>query len=380
MIEKIKLLIKTEFGIEAVTKRELKTLGYNIINTDNGRITIEATIKDIAVTNIKLRTAERVLILNNQFKAFTFEHLFQGTKAVTWEKWLVPSGRFVVKGRSKNSKLHSVPSCQSIIKKAIIERLSSVYRRTRFPENGPEYVIDFFIEKDIVTLALDTSGAGLHKRGYRQTSGVAPLKETLAASMVLLSYWRPHRLLLDPMCGSGTIAIEAAMVGRNIPPGLNRKFAAESWGTIDQDLWQQVRSEALAEINHDLKLKIKASDINSQLIEIAKENADQAGVAADIVFTTGDIADIDDLEEYEILITNPPYGERIGSDAELEQIEYTLKELMFQHRTWSFYIVTADPNFEKTVNRKADRKRKLYNGRIKVDYYQFYGPRPVSNT
>ncbi|QOR36519.1 class I SAM-dependent RNA methyltransferase [Clostridium sp. 'deep sea'] len=375
-MNKIKLLIKTEFGIEAIAKRELKAMGYQVLNTENGRITIEAGVEDIAKTNINLRTAERVTILCKQFKAKTFEDLFQGTKAVQWKKYLVANGKFIVKGKSLKSKLHNVPSCQAIVKKAIIESLKETLNETYFPENGPEYVIEVALEKDVATITLDTSGAGLHKRGYRLVAGEAPLKETLCAGMLMLSYWNKDRLLVDPMCGSGTIVIEAAMLARNIAPGLDRKFAAEAWGVINKEIWASARKEAYSNIKHDVKLDIRATDFDERMIMLAKENAIEAGVEDDICFEVKDIKDLDFTDEYGVLITNPPYGERIGSDEDLLLIDEHLKRLFWSNKTWSFYILTADPTLEKVINKNADRKRKLYNGRIKVDYYQFYGPRP----
>ena len=372
----LNLLVRTEFGLEAVTKRELQGLGYDNLKVTNGRIVLPASLEDIPRLNLNLRTAERVLVLVAEFKAFTFEHLFQGVKKFPWEEWILPTGQIVVKGRSRNSKLHSVPTCQAITKKAIIDRLSQTYRRQKFPETGAMYAVEVEIDQDQVLITLDTSGTGLHKRGYRKQAGMAPLKETLAAGMVMLSYWRKERVLLDPLCGSGTIPIEAALFERNIAPGLFREFDSEHWGVIHPEQWEKERAICRSRIKNDFELRIKASDIDASVLEMAKANAIAAGVADDIEFSCLNLTELKLTEPYGILITNPPYGERWGTDEEIDLINETLRELMRDNPTWSYYMITSNVAFEQAVGRLADRTRKFYNGRIKVGYYQFYGPRP----
>jgi putative N6-adenine-specific DNA methylase len=311
-----------------------------------------------------------------EFTAFEFEELFQQTKALPWEEWIPVDGKFTVSGTSVKSKLHSVPACQSIVKKAIVEKLKEIYCIDHFEESGAEYPVKVTILKDKATLTIDTSGAGLHKRGYRVKDVKAPIKETLAASMVKLTFWKEGRILVDPCCGSGTIPIEAALIGKNIAPGLNRKFISENWDNIPESIWKEERKYAFESINHDADIKIFASDIDTRAIAAAEENAMEAGVDDCISFNVADISKLNIKGKSVIIITNPPYGERIGEEKEIQKIYNSLKVISIGNPTWSFFVITADKNFETLVfGRPADRRRKLYNGRIETCYYQIHGQR-----
>lgn len=375
-MKEIELIATTTFGLEAVTKREIQDLGFNDIKVENGKVTFKATLKDIPRVNLWLRTAERVLLKVGEFKALTFDELFEKTKSLNWEDYIPEDGNFIIEGKSVNSKLFSISDSQRIVEKAIVEKLKLNYDTNWFNKDGSRYTVEVALLKDIATLTIDTSGQGLHKRGYRTSQGEAPIKETLAAAMVLLSYWNKDRFLLDPFCGSGTIPIEAAMIGRNIAPGLDREFDSEYWDIIDKSWWKEARQKAFLEMDNDTKLNILASDINRRNIKIAKENAMNLGLEEDITFICKDMRDIDLKDNYGVVITNPPYGERIGETEEVKQLYIDYGEKFRKLDTWSIYTITSDENFEKLYGKKADRKRKLYNGRIKVDYYQYYGPRP----
>ncbi len=371
-----KILIKTEFGLETLVKWELKELGYSDIEMHNGYVIIDGKIEDVATLNIFLRTAERVMVIVFEGLTRSFEELFQATKSVPWEEWIEYDGQIIVNGRTNKSQLRSVRSCQSITKKSIIERLKAKTTHSYFPETGKEYRIEFMIEKDYGRLLVDTTGDSLYKRGYRLDAGDAPLKETLAAGLVKLSYWNPNRLLLDPLCGSGTILIEAAMIARNIAPGLARTFLAENYTKTPKEIWKRARANAYKNINQRVRLNIKGTDIDPEVISIAKRNAIEAGVSDDIKFEVKDISQHTFETDYGVMITNAPYGQRVGSENEINHIYDTLFEIMRRQQTWSYYVLTADENIESALQRDADRKRKLYNGNIRVDYYQFYGPRP----
>ncbi|MFP4457255.1 MAG: class I SAM-dependent RNA methyltransferase [Clostridia bacterium] len=371
-----KILIKTEFGLETLVKWELEDLGYSDIEVHNGYIIIEGKIEDVAKLNIYLRTAERVMVIAKETLTRSFEELFQATKSIPWEEWIEPDGQIIVNGRTNKSQLRSVRSCQSISKKAIIERLKSATNQSYFPETGDEYKIEIMIEKDLGRILIDTTGDSLFKRGYRVETGDAPLKETLAAALVKLSYWNPDRILLDPLCGSGTILIEAAMIGRNIAPGLSRTFSAENYTKTPKEIWKRARANAYKDINQDINMNILGSDIDPDVIKMAKRNAIEAGVSNDIKFEVKDISQRSFEDDYGVMITNAPYGQRVGSQKEIKRIYDALFEIMRRQQTWSYYILTADENLETVLQRDADRRRKLYNGNIKVDYYQFYGPRP----
>lgn len=374
---KLELIATATFGLEAVVKREIEALGYKIIRSEDAKITYMGDERAIARSNLWLRSADRVLLKMGEFKALEFEELFQQTKAVAWEDIIPADGKFTVTGTSVKSKLHSVPACQSIVKKAIVERLGSFYCIDRFEETGAEYTVKVTILKDRVTLTIDTSGTGLHKRGYRVCDVAAPIKETLAAAMVQLSFWKAGRLLVDPCCGSGTIPIEAAMIGRNIAPGLNRKFASQEWDIIPPEIWKEERKAAFEAIDYDADIRIEASDISGRAVEAAIENAAEAGVDDCVEFKKMDMARLTAEEEGGIVITNPPYGERIGEKKQIEAIYSAYNEFYRKNPTWSLFMVTTDKEVEnKIFGRPADRRRKLYNGRLEVCYYQFHGQKP----
>ena len=371
---KLELIATATFGLEAVVKREIQDLGYKIIQSEDGKITFMGDERAIVRSNLWLRSADRVLLKMGEFKAVEFEELFQQTKAIPWEELIPIDGKFTVTGTSVKSKLHSVPACQSIVKKAIVERMKEYYCVDTFDETGAEYTVKATLLKDRVTLTVDTSGAGLHKRGYRVCDVKAPIKETLGAAMVQLSFWREGRLLIDPCCGSGTIAIEAAMIGRNIAPGLNRTFASQGWELIDENIWKEEKKKAYSEINQDAELRIFAFDIDSKAIEAAEENAAEAGVDDCIIFKRMNMINLKAQESNGIIITNPPYGERIGEQNQIEAIYRKLKEFYAENPTRSLFMVTTDKTVEnKIFGRPADRRRKLYNGRLEVCYYQFHG-------
>lgn len=377
-MNKIKLAAVCAFGIEAIVKRELNNLGYENTLTDNGWIYFDGEIEDIPKTNINLRSADRIMLVMGQFEALTYEELFDKTYELPWEEWITEDGLFTVKGKSVKSTLFSVSDCQSIVKKAIVEKLKKKYNTEWFKETGAEFTIQISIHKNIATITIDTTGSreGLFKRGYRENSIKAPLKETLAAALIQLSYWNKDRILLDPMCGSGTIPIEAALIGRNIAPGIERTYASEKWPKIPIDLWKKTRIEARRKIDFNSEIKIYASDISKKAISIAEENAYKAGVDDCIEFKVQDIKNIELPGEYGILITNPPYGERIGKKEEIQKIHKAIGSIFGKNKTWSNYIITSDTNFERLYGKKADRKRKLFNGDVKVNYYQYYGERP----
>lgn len=374
---KLELIATATFGLEAVVKREIEALGYKILKSEDAKITYMGDERAIARSNLWLRSADRVLLKMGEFKALEFEDLFQQTKAIAWEEIIPADGKFTVTGTSVKSKLHSVPACQSVVKKAIVERLGSFYCIDHFEESGAAYTVKATILKDRVTLTIDTSGTGLHKRGYRVCDVAAPIKETLAAAMVQLSFWKSGRLLVDPCCGSGTIPIEAAMIGRNIAPGLNRKFASQEWDIISPEIWKQERKAAFEAIDYDADIRIYGSDISKKAVEAAIENAAEAGVDDCIEFKAMDIAKLVANEEGGIVITNPPYGERIGEKSQIEAIYSTYKEFYKKNPTWSLFMITTDREVEnKIFGHPANRRRKLYNGRLEVCYYQFHGQKP----
>jgi len=375
-MSKLQLIATSAFGIEAVTARELLKLGYDKQKVENGKVTFEADIQDICRTNIWLRTADRVLIKMGEFKAETFEELFQGTKSLPWEEWLPENAEFPVEGKSIDSKLFSVPDCQAIVKKAVVEKLKQKYRVQWFKEDGPKYKIEVALLKDIATLTIDTSGPGLHKRGYRKLAGEAPLKETLASALILISHWRNDRILIDPFCGTGTIPIEASMIGRNIAPGLNREFVAQTWPNIPENYWKEAKIEARHAINQDVELRIQGYDINEDAIKLARHNAVLAGVDEDIHFQCMDMRNLRSRYKYGVIICNPPYGERIGEIKQIEDLYKDMGRVFKSLDTWSIYVITSHPEFEKLYGKKADKKRKLYNGRILCNYYQYFGPPP----
>lgn len=375
-MEEIELIATTTFGVEAIARRELEDLGYKDLTVENGKVTFKATEKDIPRANLWLRTAERVLLKVGEFRALSFDELFEKTKALPWDEWITEDANFVVEGKSINSKLYSISDCQRIVEKAVIEKLKTKYDVEWFQKTGAKYTIEVSLLKDIATLTIDTSGEGLHKRGYRDRAGDAPIKETLAAAMILLSYWNKDRVLLDPFCGSGTIPIEAAMIGRNIAPGLDRSFASEEWPRVKKEYWGQARKEAFASIDNESQLHILGCDTDKRSILRARDNAANLGLDEDIAFFMKDMRDVDLHDEYGVVITNPPYGERIGEREEVHQLYKDFGEKFRELETWSIYAITSENDFEKLYGKQANRKRKLYNGRIQVDYYQYYGPRP----
>ncbi len=373
---KIELIATATFGLEAVVKREIQNLGYRILRSEDGKITYLGDERAIVRSNLWLRSADRVLLKMGEFPATEFEDLFQQTKALPWEELIPIDGKFTVTCTSVKSKLHSVPSCQSIVKKAVVERLKEYYCIDLFPETGAEYTIKVTLLKDIAVLTVDTSGRGLHKRGYRVSDVAAPLKETLAAGLVQLSFWREGRLLVDPCCGSGTIAIEAAMIGRNLAPGLGREFASEGWELIPDQLWKEERKAAYGAVKYDAAVRIAASDIDNRAVSAARSNAVEAGVDDVISFSRMDMKNLTATEENGIIITNPPYGERIGSRRQIDEIYAKYRSFLTENPDWSLFLLTADKEAEgKILNRPADRRRKLYNGRLETCYYQFYGKR-----
>lgn len=375
---KLELIATATFGLEAPVKREVEALGYKIIKSEDGKITFLGDERAVVRANLWLRCADRVQIKMAEFKALEFEDLFQQIKAIPWEEWIPVDGKFIVNGSSVKSKLSSVPACQSVAEKAIIEKLKETYAIDRFEKSGALYDIKITLLKDRVTVTLDTTGAGLHKRGYRQNAVAAPIKETLAAAMINLSFWHPDRILIDPCCGSGTIAIEAAMIGRNIAPGLNREFVCEQWEAIPDKLWKEERKKAFAEIDWDKILEIYASDIDKKAIKCAMENAAEAGVLDDINFSVSDGAKLDfGSREGGIIITNPPYGERIGDRNSIDRLYEGFARFIHENPTWSMFAITPDKTIEnKVFGRPANRRRKLFNGRMEVCYYQYHGEKP----
>lgn len=373
---RLELIATATFGLEAVVKREIEQLGYRILKTEDGKVTYMGDERAIVRSNLWLRSADRVLLKMAEFEAREFEELFQRTKALDWEQLVPLDGKFTVTGTSVKSRLHSVPACQKIVKKAIVEKLKEFYDVETFPETGAQYTVKATILKDRVTLTIDTSGAGLHKRGYRQADVAAPIKETLAAALVQLSFWKAGRILVDPCCGSGTIPIEAAMIGRNIAPGLNRSFACEEWELIEKDIWREEKKAAFQAIDHNAELEIYGYDINGRAVRAAMENAQEAGVDDCIAFRRQDVAKLEPTGENGIIIVNPPYGERIGEEAQIKEIYKALGGFLKDYPDWSLFMITTDKEAEERVaGRKADRRRKLYNGRLETCYYQFHGQR-----
>ena len=367
------------FGVEGLVADELRALGYTDLVVENGRISFYGDAADIARCNIRLRTADRLLIRIADFGAMDFEELFQGTKQVAWEELIPKNGKMHVTGKSLRSKLASVPDCQSIVKKAVVEAMRRRYPGAWFPEDGPVYRIEAAIVADSVTLTVDTTGPGLHKRGHLTARGEAPLKETLAAAMVRLARWKPGRALADPFCGSGTIPIEAALMGLNIAPGVGRSFVSEAWPTMPQALWREAREEARQEAadagRHGADLEITASDADPAAIEIAVQNARRAGVAGAIVFRKALVEEFASDSRQGCIVCNPPYGIRTQG-AQAAQAYRALGEVWRRLDGWSVFALSADARFERLFGRKADRKRKLYNGKIECNLYQYLGPLP----
>ena len=368
------LLAVCPMGLEAVVAKEIQELGYDT-TVENGRIFFEVYETAIVKCNLWLRTADRIKIVVGQFKATTFDELFEKTKALPWETLIEQDGNFPVQGRSVKSTLFSVPDCQAIVKKAIVERLRRAYQASGWlNETGAKYPIEVAILKDNALLTIDTSGSGLNKRGYRLAQGEAPIKETLAASLIRLANWTGDTPLVDPFCGSGTIAIEACLIAQNIAPGFNRDFVSENWDIMPDRLYDEMRDEADQQANYDRKLEIYASDIDPEMIEIARRNAEEVGLADIIQFSVKDVNTLTiDEDKPMALIGNPPYGERIGDRDKVEEMYRYIGELMQQHSQLSTYILTSSTEFEFLVNKKATKRRKLFNGYIECTYYQYWG-------
>jgi len=372
----IQLIATTTFGLEAVVKHEVTQLGYDISYVENGKVVFNADELAICRSNLWLRSAERVRLIIGEFKATSFEELFENTKALPWSEWIPEDAQFPVEGKSVKSKLYSVPDCQAIVKKAVVESLKKTYKNQWFEETGAMFKIEVALLKDVATLTIDTSGAGLHKRGYRPLISGAPLKETMAAAMIQLSRWKPDRVLIDPFCGSGTIPIEAALIGKNIAPGINRNFASDEWPRVSKKLWSEARKEAHDLANYDQQLKIIGTDIDERMINIARKNAYEATVDTDIHFQTQPFNQIQSKKKYGYTIFNPPYGERLGDADEIKKLYREMGQVLKKLDTWSHYILTSYEDFEIDFGRKADKNRKLYNGNIKTYFYQYFGPRP----
>ncbi len=372
------LVVPCHFGLEAVLKREIYNLGYEIGRVEDGRITFTGDEEAICRANIFLRTAERVMIQVGRFKATTFEELFQGIKNLPWEEYIPEDGKFWVKKASSiNSKLFSPSDIQSIAKKAMVERMKQKYHKEWFKEDGAAYPVRIFLLKDEVTVALDTSGDSLHKRGYRTMTSKAPLTETLAASLIMLTPWRKDRILVDPFCGSGTFPIEAAMIAANIAPGMNRDFTAEEWtNLIDRKLWYECVKEAEDMIDTTVKVDIQGYDIDGDVIKAARENAKRAGVEHMIHFQQRAVADLSHPKKYGFIITNPPYGERLEDKADLPELYTQIGQAYQRLDSWSMFLITSYTETEKYIGRKADKNRKIYNGMLKTYFYQFLGPKP----
>ena len=372
------LIAPCHFGLESVLKKEIYELGYEIISVEDGKVTFEGDVEAICRANINLRTAERVLLKVGQFNAVTFTELFDQTKELPWEEFIPADGKFwVTKANSVNSKLFSSSDIQSIVKKAIVERLKLKYRINWFKEDGESYPIRVTILKDVVTIALDTTGNSLHKRGYRPEAGKAPISECLASALIKLTPWNRDRILIDPFCGSGTFPIEAAMIAANIAPGLNRDFTAESWsGIIPKKEWYEAVTEANDMVNTNIETDIQGYDLDGDVIKIARRNAENAGVANLIHFQQRDVAKLSHPKKYGFIITNPPYGERLEEKEALPAIYSALGRQFAQLDSWSAYVITSYQDIEKYFGRKADKNRKIYNGMLKTYFYSFIGPKP----
>ncbi len=366
------------FGLESVLKREITDLGYDIVKVEDGKVTFSGDIEAIAYANVFIRTAERILLKVGEFKAETFDELFEKTKDLSWEAYVPKNGRFwVTKANSVKSKLFSPSDIQSIMKKAMVERLKEKYGISWFDENGAEYPVRVSILKDVVTVGLDTSGVSLHKRGYRKATVKAPITETLAAALIMLTPWKKDRILVDPFCGSGTFVIEAAMMAANIAPGMKRSFTAQSWtNLIDKDKWDDAKEDAASLVDLSISANIQGYDADSNVISMARENASLAGVEKLIHLQRRDVKNLSHPGKYGFIITNPPYGERIGEAGEMPFIYSTLGERFKALDTWSMYLITAYEDALKYIGRESDKNRKIYNGMMKTYFYQFLGPKP----
>lgn len=377
-MRKMELIAPCHFGLEAVLKKEIYDLGYEILEVEDGRVTFEGDEEAICRANVFLRTAERILLKVGKFKAATFEELFEEIKALPWEAYIPKDGKFwVTKASSIKSKLFSPSDIQSIVKKAMVERMKQKYHMEWFKESGAEYPVRIFLMKDEVTAAIDTSGVSLHKRGYRTMSSKAPITETLAAALIMLTPWQRDRILVDPFCGSGTFPIEAAMMAANIAPGMNREFLAENWtNLVSKQLWYDTVSEAEELIDTDIEIDIQGYDIDGEVIKAARDNARRAGVEHLIHFQQREAAKLSHPKKYGFIISNPPYGERLEEKSALPELYTQIGEAFKRLDAWSMYLITSYEDTQKYIGRKADKNRKIYNGMIKTYFYQFMGPKP----
>lgn len=375
-MSQLELLATATFGLESLVADELRKLGYGDTQVENGKVSFTGDELAICRTNLWLRTAARVRVKVGEFTATTFDELFQKTKALPWASFLPKNAEFPVEGRSVQSTLFSVSDCQAIVKKAVVENLKGEYGLEWFPEDGPLLKIEVALLKDVATLTIDTTGAGLHQRGYRALATGAPLKETLAAALVILARYYPDIALIDPFCGSGTIPIEAALLAHNMAPGLNRSFASEGWPWISPDSWEKARQEAEDLIELEKPDYLIGTDIDEGALKIARHNAEKAGVADSIHFQRLEIKELTTSKKYGKIVTNPPYGERFGEEDQINQLYREFAQIKRSLDTWSFYVLTSYPQFEKVFGGRATKRRKLYNGNIETQYYQYFGPRP----
>ena len=374
----IELIAPCHFGLEAVLKREIVDLGYEISEVEDGRVTFLGDAEAVCRANIFLRTAERILVKVGSFSAVTFDELFEKTRSLPWENYIPKDGKFwVAKAASVKSKLFSPSDIQSIMKKAMVRRLQERYGIEWFPENGAEYPVRVFLMKDKVTVGIDSSGVSLHKRGYREVSGKAPITETLAAALILLTPWKRDRILVDPFCGSGTFPIEAAMMAAHIAPGMNRSFTAEAWANlIPRKLWYDTVNEANDLMEDGIEVDIQGYDADEEVIRIARRNAREAGVERLIHFQKRDVRELNHPKKYGFIITNPPYGERLEDKKDLPELYRAFGESFRRLDSWSAYMITSYEDAERYFGRKADKNRKIYNGMLKTYFYQFQGPKP----
>lgn len=373
-MKQYQLIATAASGIEALVGKELRRLGYDT-RVENGRVRFEGNMADVLTTNIWLRTADRIKIVMGEFDAKTFDELFEQTKRLPWDELLPLDANFPVEGKSHRSQLHNVPTVQAIIKKAIAEKMMAVYhRRTNLPETGNLYPLEVAINKDHVLLTLDTTGESLFKRGYRRDKGGAPLKENMAAALVLLAHWFPDNPFVDPVCGSGTIPIEAALIGHNIAPGVNRSFVCEQWtNLVPEGLPDDIRDQADSKADYDVELEIHGYDIDQNMIEIAQRNSQAAGLTHDITFKQLAVKDWHTDQINGVIVANPPYGERLGDKETVHELYRQMGELYRPMTTWSKYILTADLEFERYYGAPATKRRKLYNGALRTDLFQYWG-------
>lgn len=377
-MERLELIAPCHFGLEAVLKREILELGYEIIRVEDGRILFEGDAEAVCRANIYLRTAERILIKAGEFHAETFEELFQGTKAIPWEHYIPVNGKFyVTKAASVKSKLFSPSDIQSIMKKAMVERMKEVHHISWFVEDGDPFPVRAFLHKDEVLVGIDTTGESLHKRGYRKLTARAPIAENLAAALIMLTPWRGNRILVDPFCGSGTFPIEAAMMAAHMAPGVNRSFTAMTWNhLIPEREWTEVREEAKEEIDLNVETDIQGYDLDETMVEYARQNARLAGVDRLIHFQKRGVDQLSHSKKYGFVITNPPYGERLEEKEALFDLYHTIGERFKKLDDWSLYLITSYDKAQEALGLKADKNRKIYNGMMKTYFYQFPGPKP----